>query len=462
MQPLEDKYLIKLNSIATAIQASPVLEQYLDEEEDDLYNQLREEFEPQLSELHHEVAAEVPLQLNSWESTLLEDRFEGLYLPRVLGYAVLRGEINDQYKYVRPNDHFKDILTAICQSPHFDQIRKRIGQTIQVGFALSSDIWITNLMNQVENKRIRYFLQQQKNDRFWDINERSSLYIRYSRQFKNELYYSAEFPEKKGEMKANFSALRQFLLKRFEVGGDNSSLKAQIQKFLANKEFHGHDEYMEMMALYGNFIELTDEDKKTLKADFKRERASLPDFDTKYLTVLASLYLGKLHMDATHDNRMIEIIDSKVDDKISDYYQIVSQVHSKGYVHPDIMEAVKNFCDSHEGLSIETECLRNVIANYFERLVEGLSVGEYTEYFEITKIFGAYMQIFDNEKFNLAVERISMAYVRKLLKRYTDKRGRDYQDIKKFVSRQFVEFGFLKEKEAVELFKTRRKKKPEA
>ncbi len=55
-----------------------------------------------------------------------------------------------------------------------------------------------------------------------------------------------------------------------------------------------------------------------------------------------------------------------------------------------------------------------------------------------------------------------MAYVRKLLKKYTDKRGKDYQDIKKFLSRTFKDFEFLKEKEIVELFKTRRKKKSTA
>ncbi len=194
MQPLDEKYYDRLNEIAAAIQDSPNLEQYLEEEEDDFYNALRVEFEPQLSELHHQVASEAPLQLVTFEKYLLEPPFEGLYLPRVLGYAVLRGEINDQFKYVRPNDHFKDILLAICRSPHFDQLKKRIGQSISVGFALSSDIWITNLMSQVENKRIRYFLQQQKNDRYRDLKERADIYRRYSNQFRNEQYHSADFP----------------------------------------------------------------------------------------------------------------------------------------------------------------------------------------------------------------------------------------------------------------------------
>ena len=52
--------------------------------------------------------------------------------------------------------------------------------------------------------------------------------------------------------------------------------------------------------------------------------------------------------------------------------------------------------------------------------------------------------------------------MRKLLKHYTDKRGKDYQDIKKFVSTAFQDFGFMKEKEIVEMFKTRRKRKKKA
>jgi hypothetical protein len=35
---------------------------------------------------------------------------------------------------------------------------------------------------------------------------------------------------------------------------------------------------------------------------------------------------------------------------------------------------------------------------------------------------------------------------------YTDKRGRDYQDIKKFVTSTFLDLGFKNEKELKELF----------
>ncbi|HNE29465.1 MAG TPA: hypothetical protein PLW66_09865, partial [Saprospiraceae bacterium] len=144
---------------------------------------------------------------------------------------------------------------------------------------------------------------------------------------------------------------------------------------------------------------------------------------------------------------------------ISDYYRIADKIHSLGYVHPDAIEAVQEFCYSHEGLSVESECLRQLVLCYFTRLIQGLTEREYADYFELTKIFGVYMRIFDNQHFNQEVEKLSMTYVGKLLKRFTDKRAKDYQDVKKFVSTQFVDLGFLKEKEVVEMFKTRRKKR---
>lgn len=459
MQDLDEKYYTRLQEIAGAIQESPVLAQYLEEEEDELYSELRQQFESHISELHHLVAAEAPLQLATFEKYLLNDLFEGLYLPRVLGYAALRGEINDQYRYVRPNDHFKDVLLAICNSPQFEQLKKRIGQTIQVGFALSSDIWITNLLSLVENKRVRYFLQQQKSDRFRDVQDRQDLYVRYSRQLRNEMYYSADFPTSVGEMKANFSALRQFLLKRFEAGGDNSSLHEQIVAFLNNTQFQNSEEYLEMLAIYGNFMDVDEATRTAVAVHFERERKSLPEFAEKYLHFLLTLYHSNVGIDGTHDERMSAIVDKKVQDKITDYYRIADKIHSLGYVHQDAIEAVRDFYASHEGLSVESECLRQLILNYFTRLINGLTERDYPDYFELNKIFGTYMRIFDNQQFNQDMERVSLKYVAKLMAKYTDKRSRDYQDIKKFVTTNFVDFGFLRDKEVVELFKTRRKRR---
>jgi hypothetical protein len=91
--------------------------------------------------------------------------------------------------------------------------------------------------------------------------------------------------------------------------------------------------------------------------------------------------------------------------------------------------------------------------------MQNLPEESYQDYFELNKTFSLYMQLFNNQQFSLDVKQLSMQYVQRLLKRYTDKRGKDYQDVKKFVSHMFVEMGFMTEKEIIELFKTRRRKK---
>jgi len=459
LEQLDEQYYDRLNGLAADIQASPLLEQYLEEEEDELYQALRSEFEPLLAEQHALVSREAPLQLTTFERYLLDPAFEGLYLPRILGFAVLRGEINDQYRYVRPNDHFKDILLAIAGSVHFDQLRQRTGQTIQVGFALSSDIWITNLLANVDNKRVRQFLQQQKQERFRDLAEREAMYKRYARQFQSELYFSAEFPTTIGELKANFSALRQFLVKRFELGGDNNSLKPKMVAFLDNEAFQGTPEYLQMLAIYGNFMDRDPQEQKDFSTHLERERRSYPQFDRAYLEYLSALQDTPVLIGAKQDERMVKSIDKTYKDKLSDFYRLADKVHNLGYVHPDTMDAVQDFYNTHEGLSIESECLRKLILQYLDRLTRGLGEEEYPDFFELTKIFGVYMKIFNNQQFNQALKRSSMAFVGKLLVQFTDKRGKDYQDIKRFVSTQFVDFGFISEKEVVDLFKTRRRKR---
>ncbi len=228
--------------------------------------------------------------------------------------------------------------------------------------------------------------------------------------------------------------------------------------FLDNKEFHGTEEYLEMLAMYGNFIDLDPAERLAFATHFERERRSFPEFDLRFMRFLAQIYLTP-GIEMINDERMGAAVDKTWKDRISDYYRIADKVHSLGYVHPDAIDAVQEFYNTHAGLSVESECLRYLVLNYFRRLINGLEEREYASYFELTKIFAMYMKTFGNEQFNQEVEKVSLVYVGKLLKHFTDKRGRGYQDIKRFVSTQFVDFRFLHEKEVVEMFKTRRKRR---
>ncbi|MBP7273274.1 MAG: hypothetical protein KA974_05510 [Saprospiraceae bacterium] len=458
MKDLNEEYLLKLEAIAQEIQEAPALAQFLEEEEEEYYKTLQQEFEPRISEVYDEVSVADPLQIISLEKVILHSAFEGLYLPRILGYAVLRGEINNQYRYVRPQEHFKEILINICNSPHFEVLRKRVGQSVQIGFALSSDIWVTNMINQMTNKRIRQFLQQQKLDKYRTLESRQHGYEIYSRQFKNDNFYATDFPQKVAQLKSNFSELKQFLLRRIKSGHDNSSILDSVKDLVYNPTFKGTTERRYFICLFANFFELNKEDTEQLKELFNDLRKNIPEFEVEYFDFLLSMFAEGAPINAKTDARASNILDKSYKDDLVDYYHVMDIIHTKGYVHPDAIDAVKVYYSQHEGMSDNNECLRRTIFSYIKQLVSNLSVSEYHDFFELSKTIAIYIQGFNNEQFNKDIKYVSMQYVNKLLKHYTDKRGRDYQDIKKFVSTVFSDLGFLKEKEIVEMFKTRRKK----
>ena len=109
MQELDIRYKTVLDDIKTTIQLSEELKTYLDTEEDEEYKLLVQAHEQAIHQLYEQIAKENPLQLVAFEKALLDEQFEGLYLPKALGYAVLRGRVNENVKYIRPQDHFSEI-----------------------------------------------------------------------------------------------------------------------------------------------------------------------------------------------------------------------------------------------------------------------------------------------------------------------------------------------------------------
>jgi hypothetical protein len=462
MEDLSRIYQENLNDIVTAMQESELYQQFLEEEDEVLYKSLHEAYEPYIAQMYNKVAANHPLQLLAFEKALLDPVFEGLFLPKILGYAVLRGEIDTKtYRYFRPQDHFRDILLAICQSSNFEFLKKRIGQTIQVGFALSSDIWITNLIDAVTNKRVRYFLLAQKNDKFRDTIERETAYKRYSMQFKNDNFFSAVFPSTFAELKTTYPALRNFLKQRIKRGGDNSAIVKDLTIFIQNPAFRGTQEHLEVMTQMGNFFELADHDKQILTKELNDARKTVPNLDEKYLSFLKELYHEGFPIEIECDTRISLLLDMDTKDLLSKYYSLLTMVHLKGFAADESIEAVKVFCSQYEGLAPVNECVRRMIFGYIKRNMTNMNARGYADYFELSKIFSQYMRAFGNQQFNQDIEHLSMSYVKTLMTTYTDKRGSDYQGIKRFVSSSFIDFGFLNKKEVEEMFKTRRKRKEE-
>jgi len=458
MQAVDKSYLKELEAIVKAIQASDELKRFLDEEEDEIYNEMKDAYEPQLALLYNKIANTHPLQLVSFENALLESEVEGLFLPRILGYTVLRGYVDDNMKYIIPQDHFQNILLSICNSSNFDQIKQRIGQTIEVGFALSSDIWVTALTNQIRNKKVVSYLQSHKLMKYRNPVTRKIGYNRYYRQFKQENFLSADFPDSPNQIKLLYPGLKKFVVHRIMRDFDNSNIHAPILDFIRNEDFFGLPEHLELTMLYAGFFDLDKPSKAGILGVLNKLRKA-DTFDQNYLELLLGIYNSKIKIDKHFDEKMSELIDRAEKDEVSHYYDLTDIIHSKGYLDQDAVGSVEKFYNSREGLSLINRCVRRVISNYYDSLMTKLDPSQYKDMFETTNTYPLYMQVFGNEEFNHHLRGLSLGFVKRFLRVYKDKRGRDYQDLKKFVNATFLDLKFLTKKESVELFKTKRKKK---
>jgi hypothetical protein len=454
MEALHPAYADALRNIGTMIQESESLATFIDEDDDESYKTLQDSFEPSISAIYDQVANENPLMLESLEKLLLEESFEGLFLPKVLGYAVLRQYVGNNVKYVTPHTHFKDILLSICNSPNFEQIRKRIGQTTQIGFALSSDIWITNLIESIDNKKVKQFLVGLKNDQLRDLSKRKEAYDRYKKQFVNVNYYSVDFPTNKIQFVSNYPALKDFILFRSKDGLDNDSLMPYLHGIINNDELEG-PEYLDILVQLGLKYRFDGQ----MNADFIKKITkilSTPKAIEQFFTLYdqALIDLKATPEDELNVMNLLKDINS---DELKSYFKTVNELHTKGLTHVDTIDGIRAYYELHQGLSTENECVRTMVAGYVRTLLTNLEVTDYTEYFEMNKIIVTYMNIFNNEKFNQEIKDLSMNYVKRCFEHFVDKRSKDYQDIKKFVASSFVEMGFLTDKQVVEMFKTKRK-----
>ena len=459
MQELDKRYQTILDDIKTSIQLSEELKTYLDTEEDEDYKALVQKHEQAIHALYEQIAGENPLQLVGFEKALLHEQFEGLYLPKALGYAVLRGKVNDNIKYIRPQDHFSQILEFILNSSNFDQIKQRVGQSIQICFALSSDIWITNILASVNNKRAHSFLESQRSIKYRDPKLRNTALVKYRKQFQSLNFETATFPKDKKELLVEAGSLENFLLYRGQGEYNNESLTDELNNFVGNAELLGEPSYYQICLLIGLLFDLNDTGKANLKKTLSTIRNEYDKDSTQFFS-MTNNYSDKMNgISLEAEKRLSSFIDRGIEDKLSPYFNMLDVVNTKGYVAPEATNTVREYYYQNEGLSDENESIRKSTYSKLAHFLNNLGVEDYNEYFEINKVFSEYMEIYGNQKFNQNLKDLSLKYVKKCLKHYKDKRSKEYQDIKKFVKSTFVDYGFMTVKQVTELFKTKRKPK---
>ncbi len=459
MEALSKNYASELQSIIDSLVDSEVLADYLDTEEEEQYKELQESYEPLLEELHSKVANNHPLQLISLENEMLNENLEGMFLPRILGYSVLRGELNEQFKYKYSQKHFRNILLAIANSPNFEYLQKRVGQTVQIGFALSTDIWVADLLNDIENKTVKKYLQRQKLSKYRNLEERKKSYLKYHDQFDQFNYLTTVFPQNKIELKRYGNRLKKFL--SYRVAGDynNSTLEPYINEFLNKDEFIFEPEFIRIALLLGMYFDLDEANFKKLSEVFSKLRKEKEDFDTEFFEYYLQFVDDRTNFKIDAVGNLSKFIDKSIDDELSSFFKLMDIVYEKGYVSVETIDAIRKFYNSHEWLSNNNRCLRHSLLNRFSKFLNNLPVEDYKEFFEMFNTFSIYMEIFSNEKFNQNIKTISMEYVKRGIGHFTYRRGKDYQSIKKFVMNTFEDLNLSKKKELTEFFQVKRKPK---
>src|SRR5699024_8688282 len=235
------------------------------------------------------IATENPLQLMSFEQEILDDQLEGLFLPRILGFAVLRGAIGEDYKYIRPQESFRDILNFICGSVYFEYIRNRIGQTVQMGFALNSNIWTSSFISKINNKRVAQYLTNLQSEDLWHEEERKIAYKKYKQQFEGYNFYSIEFPADPIEMRASYRQFVDFMKYRIHHQLDSSSFCGELVDFLEKENLHEAQEFVNILGLSAHFIEFENEEKERVASIYSRLRQEDDDFQRKHFYFLERL-----------------------------------------------------------------------------------------------------------------------------------------------------------------------------
>lgn len=82
-------------------------------------------------------------------------------------------------------------------------------------------------------------------------------------------------------------------------------------------------------------------------------------------------------MTPASDKKFSDLLDRSISDDLVRFYNIVDTIHSKGFIHEDVLDGVNAFYSQYEGMSINNECLRLSIINMFAKVVNNLTCPEY-------------------------------------------------------------------------------------
>ena len=448
---LDEQLVTSLDEIKDAIQNSEQLQNYLESEEQDDFDILRAAVEPAIHELYVQVSTELPTQLIAFEKYLLDEGFEGIYVGKILNYAVLRASLNDDYKFNVFQDHIQEIILTIANSVNFEVLKKYTKQGLQASFAFGTDVWVTNLLSEVTGKKVSEYLlslKPQKKDYF---AQRKSLSVSMKRQFNELSVYSFGAPKDLPTF-VQYSKDITFNLKTKLEKGENADIFAPIvTEILANPAFELDNAYVSLLTIAALSIQFEDDQVELIQKLSTKVLAKPSAVDLFYHSLVTVLENKKL-LNPTAVANLNQVFSGDT----NEYAAIINTIHKifeQGFEDEEILTVTVDHLKSFGDLDIQGEIIRDAVRYDFNNKVKALPSTKYVAFFDLFKIIEKYIVAFDNQKFTNDVKNITLYQVSEYIRLLTNRRSQEYQEVKNFLSSTLVNLGFLAEKEVKEMLK---------
>ena len=295
--------------------------------------------------------------------------------------------------------------------------------------------------------------------KYRDLPSRRFGYQKYKKQFDELNFHTAEFPENAGDLPVFYPELKNFLVQRILLGKTIDNIDPYVGKLASEASMWGHWEFVYLIGLVSNYFTFGSATTTEINNAINSARAKNSNFTSTYFEFLKELLLSDIPVDSDCNDRISNRLDKSIKDDFTKYYSLMDILHVNGWIHEDSVVAVRDFYDQHEGLSTINECVRLTIYKFFSKIVRNLELADYGTVIELFKVMTAYINTFNNQHFNQSTKKRTLWFVKKFNKQYTDKRSKEYQEVKKFIASTFTELGLMVPKEVTEFFKTKRKKK---
>ncbi len=451
---LDSEFITKFEAIKSFMMGHETYQNYIDQIDQESFDAMKATLDPYLMALFNDVAGKAPLQLIALEDLIMDEELEGLFLPEILTFNVLRASVNDKSKFTRTPDRLERIIRFICISPGFDFIKNTIRLPLRLSLVMSSSIWGHKLAESIQARRSREYILQQLQEARRDEHASALQYKRLRDTYRHIAYQSAPVPVPGSTWKIQYIDFRKFIIDRINHSQDNAALKPSIYEMLNEEYFSGSEEIIELLILLAHFFELEDDDFEAVEELFARFRANHSSFNEVYFDILRSLLLkDELTFSTSNAAIISDLLEStKGGDDLTEFYHLMTACDESELLTEDFVAKVELFSSQHRELVPVTSCLKIILLQIIDHEISEILGSDYTTLPDRIYLYDRIAEAFLEASYRESVAEVIVGHL-KVLMFYYDKSEPEFKEIKKMVGGTPVDYGFITMKEIRSLYR---------